>query len=171
MAGASTYRPFSCQARPRLSLQDQTVLNGCRTYLRACRPSQPINSRHRRARSKRPSAVHNTRILRWRAGRESPRATGVARACDARDALFYAPRINNLSIVRIDRTLFCVTVAPSRSPRASPETSQSRNGMRRPARVVRNHVPGRLRNPSPPPLRADAISALRASSTRYGIRR
>jgi len=39
----------------------------------------------------------------------------------------------------------------SRSPRASPETSQSRSGMRRPAHVARNHVPGR--RPAKPPFR------------------
>ena len=46
------------------------------------------------------------------------------------------------------RRLFSLS---SRSPRASPETSQSRSGMRRPARVARNHAPGR--RPAKPPFR------------------
>ena len=44
------------------------------------------------------------------------------------------------------RRLFSLS---SRSPRASPETSQSRSGMRRPAGVARNHAPGR--RPATPP--------------------
>ena len=37
----------------------------------------------------------------------------------------------------------------SRSPRASPETSQSRSGMRRPARAARNRAPGGARQNRP----------------------
>ncbi len=49
---------------------------------------------------------------------------------------------------------------PSRSPRASPETSQSRSGMRRPACAIRNRAPGRRPSDTAhPPLRADRVNA------------
>ena len=52
----------------------------------------------------------------------------------------------------------------SRSPRASPETSQSRSGMRRPACMARNRAPGRRpSNTAHPPLRADRANAARRS--------
>jgi hypothetical protein len=48
----------------------------------------------------------------------------------------------------------------SRSPRASPETSQSRSGMRRPAGMARNQTPGRRPgNTALPPLRAERANA------------
>ena len=39
--------------------------------------------------------------------------------------------------------------SPSRSPRASPETSRRRSGMRRPARAARNRAPGGARQNRP----------------------
>jgi hypothetical protein len=54
-----------------------------------------------------------------------------------------------IGAAKFDSDRSVTIVLPSRSPRASPETSQSRSGMRRPAGVARNHgsreAPGETR--------------------------
>ena len=64
----------------------------------------------------------------------------ILRARGSDDAAFYRQAINTRERLSLDDPPFHATFAVSRSPRASPETSQSRSGMRRPARVARNHA-------------------------------
>ena len=97
--------------------------------------------------------------------REKPWDIPGTTFCDgaSRTRTFQPPLSSDLCSLRrnnLTARLLAPIFVPSRSPRASPETSQSRSGMRRPACTARNRAPGRRPgNTAHPPLRADRANA------------